>query len=199
MIPEPISTFIERFAKLPSIGPRLAARLAFFLASEDRGAAAGLAAALEGLAKLERCPRCFFFKPTSTAVCAICADAARNPKNIAIVEKETDLLALERAKVWRGHYLILGELAERGVLGASEKLRLEALAARITGELGGMADEIVIALAPTAFGDFTASLIAERFKTMAKKISRIGRGIPTGGELEFADPETLEGAFGGRK
>ncbi len=195
MIPDQITTFIDRFTKLPSIGPRLATRLAFYLAASDRASLAGLVAALEGLTKLERCERCFFFKQAGIPTCTTCADTTRNGSIIAIVEKETDLLALERAKVFNGRYLVLGELAERGVIETEQKLRLDRLAERIERENGGSIQELILALSPTAYGDFTASLIAERFRPLVKKITRLGRGIPTGGELEFADPETLAGSF----
>lgn len=195
MIPDAIQKFIEVFQKLPPFGPRTATRLAFHLAGLDRSTLESLVTGLAGIKDLDRCPRCFFFKERRAPACAICTSAGRDPKRIAIVEKDTDLLSLERTQKWKGHYLVFGELPERGVLETAHKLRLAALAKRIESELGGKADEIVVALNPTTFGDFAAELITQEFKDKTAALSRLGRGIPTGGEIEFADEETLSQAL----
>lgn len=191
MIPNAIQKFIDAFAKLPSFGPRAATRLAFHLAGLDKSTFEALADGLTGLKNIDRCPRCFFIKERREKTCAICASPGRNARDIAIVEKDADLISLERTGKWKGHYLVFGELPERGVLETSHTLRLKTLEKRIEQELQGRADEIVIALNPTTFGDFAAGLIEGGFKEKAGKISRLGRGIPTGGEIEFADEETL--------
>ena len=108
-----------------------------------------------------------------------------------IIEKETDLVSLERPKKFKGRYLILGELLKSGVLESGQKLRLNNLKSFIKKELNGQAEEIIIATNPTVYGDLQAMIIAKEFNNMAKKITRLGRGIPTGGEIEFADEETL--------
>ena len=90
---------------------------------------------------------------------------------------------------------MLGELAEHGSLTSSQKLRLQHLKERIKKDLKGKTREIVLALSSTTFGDFTASLIRREFRDVAEKITRLGRGIPTGGEIEFADEETLRSAL----
>lgn len=195
MIPDAIQKFVDAFAKLPSFGPRAATRLAFHLVGLDKSAFEMLVAGLTGLKNLDRCPRCFFLKERREKLCAICAAPGRNARAIAIVEKDTDLLSLERTGQWKGHYLVFGELPERGVLETSHKLRLKTLEKRIEEELGGSVEELVIALNPTTFGDFAAGLITQGFKGRAERISRLGRGIPTGGEIEFADEETLGSAL----
>ncbi|MDO8557501.1 MAG: toprim domain-containing protein [Candidatus Jorgensenbacteria bacterium] len=195
MIPEQIQKFIELFSKLPSIGPRLATRLAFYLVGKDTSTISRLEEALGGLKKLDRCERCFFLKNTDKKLCDICSDKKRDPGSIAIVEKETDLITIEKTGAFHGHYLVLGELAERGVFESAQKLRLQHLKARINKELSGKAKEIVIALSQNSFGDFTATLIEQVFKNSAEKITRIGRGVPTGGSIEFADEETIMSAF----
>jgi len=172
----------------------MATRLAFFLAGLDKNNLKELEDAFAGLKKVSRCPNCFFIK-AGGRLCSVCADPRREKNVIAIVEKDTDLLSLERARVFRGHYLVLGELAEAGALTPNEKLRLEHLKERIKRDLGGRAKEIVIALSPSALGDFTAELIKKDFAGLAEKITRLGRGIPTGGEIEFADEETLRSAL----
>lgn len=195
MIPDAIQKFVDAFAKLPSFGPRAATRLAFHLVGLDKSTLEHLLAGFTGLKELDRCPRCFFLKNRREKLCAVCAAPGRNAKTIAIVEKDTDLLSLERTGKWKGHYLVFGELPERGVLETAHKLRLKALEKRIMEECGGKVEELVIALNPTTFGDFAAGLIMEGFKNNAARISRLGRGIPTGGEIEFADEETLGSAL----
>lgn len=195
MVPKPIQKFIDAFSRLPALGPRLVTRLAFYLVGLNKAALKELEEAFFDLKSLDRCERCFFFKDSSKKLCGICGDARRDKRVVAIVEKETDLLALEQAAKFNGQYLVLGELPERGVLKASQKLRLENLKSRIKKELGGQAEEIIVALNLNTFGDFVGDLIKQEFKTLAKKITRLGRGIPTGGEIEFADEETLNSAL----
>ena len=105
------------------------------------------------------------------------------------------MLALESTGHFTGQYLILGELPERGVLESAHKLRLSTLKERIKKELKGKAKEIIVAVNPTTFGDFVVDTVRQEFKTLAEKITRLGRGIPTGGEIEFADEETLASAL----
>lgn len=195
MVPEVIKKFIETFSRLPSLGPRLATRLAFFLLNLDRGSLHELESSLAGLKHVNRCERCFFFKDASQKFCGICMNPARDKTSIALVEKETDVLALERTGKFKGQYLIMGELPERGILESVHKLRLKTLKERITKELGGKAKELIVAVNPNTFGDFLFGLVKGEFKDLAEHITRLGRGIPTGGEIEFADEETLGSAL----
>ncbi|MDO8470313.1 MAG: toprim domain-containing protein [bacterium] len=191
MTPEPIKAFIARFARLPAIGPRLATRLAFYVATQGEQTIVELAAALQGLATLDLCPQCFTLKPRSETTCAVCSDPTRTPRVVAIVERDTDRMALERTGRYHGRYLVMGELPERGVLEPEHRRRLTYLADRIRRDAGGKIDEVIIAVGLHSFGDLLAGLIREEFQGLAKKITRLGRGIPTGGEIEFADEETL--------
>lgn len=191
----PIQQFIDVFSRLPSLGPRFATRLAFYIVNQEKSKREELILALTLLNNVNCCDRCLFLKMDTEKLCDICKDKKRNAKKIAIVEKETDILSIERSRSWNGHYLVLGSLPEHGVLETEHKLRLSKLKTRISNELGGNVDELVIALNPTTFGDFVASVINEEFKNVAKNITRIGRGIPTGGEIEFADEETIKSAL----
>jgi len=101
---------------------------------------------------------------------------------------------LERTKKFKGRYLVLGELSKTGALESIQKLRLNHLKDWVKKEFR-QAEEIIIAINPTTFGDLNASMIAKELLPFAKKITRLGRGIPTGGEIEFADEETLEQAL----
>ncbi|MFA5084521.1 MAG: recombination mediator RecR [Candidatus Paceibacterota bacterium] len=192
MFPEPVKNFIEIFSKLPSIGPRLATRLAFYLTNSGKNEIENLEKSVGNLKKLKTCERCFFIYTDS---CPICSNKNRSKDIIAIVEKETDLISLEKTGKFNGQYLILGGLAKNGELDPKQRLRLRSLAERIKKESGGQIKEIIIALSPTTFGDFTASLIEKELKHLALKISHLAKGVPTGGEIEFADEETLKSAL----
>lgn len=199
MIPTEIQNFIEEFSKLPAVGPRMATRLAFYLAGLNNGSIEKLEASLEGIRKLDRCGNCFFFKEKEDNVCGICGDKKRDKRVIAIVEKETDLLSIERVGGYNGVYLVLGGLGRSGVLEEEQKSRLRLLKERFKNNGGEKISEIIIALGSNTFGDFVGGLIEQGFKGVAEKITRLGKGIPTGGEVEFADEDTLRNAFEGRK
>lgn len=194
MIPRPIKRFIDAFSQLPALGPRQATRLAFYLSSLPKATLDELEKSLKELKNLEKCERCFFLKESGSKFCQICSDPKRDAGIVAIIEKETDLISLERAGNYNGHYFILGKLADKGILETAQKLRLENLKSSIKSE-GGKLKELIIALNPTALGDFTADLIKRDFKDLAEKISRLSRGLPTGGEVEFADEATLSSAL----
>ena len=210
-LPDPIKNFIHHFSKLPSIGPRQATRLAFHVISSGKDEIKGIIESLKGLEDMSVCDKCFFvFLPQDKddKLCEICRDKKRNPKIIAIVEKETDLISIEKTNKFNGNYFIIGSLQKNGVLGSEQKIRLEKLKTGIEKESGGQADEIIIATNPTTYGDFNAAILAKELsaplsgagsasggKDLAKKITRLGRGIPTGGEIEFADEDTLGSAL----
>jgi len=202
MLPDPIKKFADLFSALPSLGPRQATRLAFYLASRGKAEIAELANALARLANLETCAECFaHYTPagkTSGNLCRICGSPARNQQVIAIVEKETDLSSIEATKKFPGRYLVLGEVSRDGVLETEQKLRLAHLKHSI-GKRLGQAEEIILALSPTTLGDIEAGLLVAELKPIAKKITRLGRGLPTGGEIEFADEDTLGGALDNRR
>ncbi|MGC9046683.1 MAG: recombination mediator RecR [Minisyncoccia bacterium] len=198
MLPSQIQKFINEFSKLPSIGPRMATRLAFYLANLDVNSINELEKAINGIKQIDHCPQCFFWKERRQKLCSICSDQKRNQKIITIVEKETDVLAIENTKQFNGNYLILGELTKNGTITSTQKLRLESLKSRINKNFQGKIDELILAMNPNLFGDITANLIKSEFKGLAKKITRLSRGIPTGGEIEFADEETLKEALNHR-
>lgn len=209
-LPEAIKKLSRELAELPSIGPRQATRLAFYLIGLGPNAIKSLADDIDALRDIKLCERCFFVhqNPSTSpsavssgpngsgqALCDICRNTARKQNIIAIVEKETDLLSLENTGRFTGRYLILGPIPKTGLLEDSQKLRLQNLKAFIEKELKGKADEIILAFNPTSIGDFHASLLAKELTPSTKKISRLGRGLPTGGEIEFADDETLGSAI----
>ncbi len=190
MFPDPIKKFIDIFSALPSIGSRQATRLAFKLISSGRAKIEETAEAVSDLRYLKTCSECFFVHSNRENLCDICRDPKRRKDIIMIVEKETDLISIERTKKFNGRYLVLGDLQKTGMLESVQKLRLKHLKDLVQKEIG-VAEEIIIALNPNTYGDLNTSVIVKELAGTAKKITRLGRGIPTGGEIEFADEETL--------
>lgn len=194
-LPEPLRKLVDRLKGLPSLGPRQATRLTFHLIGLGKDSVRTLAEDIVGLEKLKICERCFFVHQNPDGLCDICRDKNRTEGLIMIVEKETDLLSLENTDKFRGRYFIVGAVPKTGLLEEWQKFRLQNLKSFIQKELGGQAEEIILAFNPTSVGNFHASLLAKELQPHAKKISRLGRGLPTGGEIEFADDETLGSAL----
>lgn len=198
MLPEAINNFIEVFSRLPSIGPRQATRLAFHILSLGKSDVNTLAKVVAGLENLKTCPDCFFIHDNQSEQCFICGNPQRKKGVIMIIEKETDLISLERTKGFNGRYFLIGNLKKNLVLESEQKLRLNSLKNFIKKNLSGRAQEIILAINPTTYGDITASLIRNELLGLTEKITRLGRGIPTGGEIEFSDEDTLNGALENR-
>lgn len=203
-LPSPIERVANELAELPSIGPRQAVRLAFYLIGQKKESLAALAASIDNLRNIQTCERCFFIHqneatPTGESLCDICKNPNRNHRMVMVVEKETDLVSLENTGKYSGRYFIIGEITKTGILEDWQKARLHALKLFIQKNLidpaqpdqPGKADEIIFAFNPTALGDLQTSLLAKELAPFAKKNSRLGRGLPTGGEIEFADADTL--------
>jgi recombination protein RecR len=194
-IPASVSRLIEELAELPGIGRKTAARLTFFLLRNQTELAERLADALRDLKEQTRfCSTCYNI--TESDPCPICTDAGRDRSIICVVEEPLDVLAIEQAGVYKGVYHVL-----HGVLAPSEGMFVENL--RI-GELlnrigtGGVA-EVILATNPTSEGDWTASYLLSRLRPLGVRVTRLGRGLPVGGDLEYADAVTLTRALEGRE
>lgn len=194
MLPASIKLFIEKFSHIPSIGPRLATRIALHIASLSEEEQKELLYALEELGKTSRCPFCFSLKSKTQEYCSICTDKSRDGGLVAIVEKETDIEAMESSHAYKGLYLVVGDAPHNGVLPEMQKNRLKLFKTSVL-EKKRVAREVIIALPQNAFGDFLSETIKQGLQGMGIKITRLGRGIPTGGTVEFADEETLKGAI----
>ncbi|MGC9599490.1 MAG: toprim domain-containing protein [Minisyncoccia bacterium] len=201
-LPAPIQKVVDELSELPSIGPRQAIRLAFHLINEGRQNIRGLATSIAELGDIKICERCFFIHQNDGALCDICKNPHRAQDIIMIVEKETDLISLENTGKFSGRYFVIGEIPKTGFLEDWQKLRLQSLKSFIekkpSAGLGGKAEEIILAFNPTSLGDLQASLLMKELAPLTKKTTRLGRGLPTGGEIEFADDETLASALEGR-
>ncbi|RME57607.1 recombination protein RecR [Candidatus Parcubacteria bacterium] len=192
-LPDPFEQLAKLLTQLPSLGPRQAIRISFFLKNRGEEFLDHLIAALKSLRDTAVCAQCYMPHTNKGARCSVCADSSRDHRTIAIVEKETDLLSIENTGKYRGVYFIVGESAPSGALSKTQKSRLTTLKQRIQRE--GKAAEIIIAFSPTSEGKFTASLLAHELAGYAEKITKPALGLPSGGEIEFADDETLGSAL----
>ena len=198
-LPDPVQKVVDALSELPSIGPRQAVRLAFYLIAQNKDELRVLAESIDGLRAIKICERCFFIHQNEGTLCDVCANPNRRQNIIMVVEKETDYLSLENTKKFTGRYFIIGPVPKTGFLEEWQKKRLQSLKTFIEKPvpdgLGGKAEEIILAFNHTSLGDFQAGLIMRELQPLTKKMSRLGRGLPTGGEIEFADDETLGSAL----
>jgi recombination protein RecR len=191
----PVADLIEVFSRLPGIGPKTASRLTFFLLREPEELALGLAAALQALrAGTVLCERCFNVAEQSP--CPICADSLRDPTVICVVEEPLDVLAVERTGAFRGQYHVLhGALSPiDGIY--PEKLRIAELVERAHE---ARPREIILATNPSLEGENTAAYIHQQISLLGISVTRLARGLPVGGDLEYTDEVTLARALEGRR
>jgi len=197
---EPVARLIEAFARLPGIGPKTAQRLTFHLLRAPDGEARTLAAALVAVRdEVVFCERCFNI--STAALCPICLDPGRDDDRLCVVEEPLDVLALERTRVLRGRYHVLhGAISPMDGIGP-ERLRIRELLRRVAERSAEERPfvEIILATNPTLEGEATAMYLAERLGGQVGAITRIARGIPVGGDLEYADEVTLVRALQGRR
>jgi recombination protein RecR len=193
--PEPVARLIEAFQKLPGIGPKTAQRLTFFLLKRPAEESSELAAALGELkSRIVYCGVCF--NVTEDDPCRICQDPARDARVLCVVEEPNDLLAVERTGEYRGRYhVLLGALSPLDGIGP-EDLKVRELLTRLDAH--GV-EEIILATNPSVEGEATAIYLAKLLKPLAVRITRIARGLPVGGDLEYADQVTLSKALEGRR
>jgi len=196
MIPEEIKKVIQIFSDFPTIGERTATRFALYLLSLPENKIEEICQSILALKKnLKLCELCFNpFSPKDEkeTLCPICRDEKRNKDLLCIVEKETDLWQIEKIKKYQGLYFILGgkiEFLKENPLG---KMRIEELKKRIEKK---KPKEIILAINPTRDGILTMDYLERILSPFSVKISRLGMGLPTGGEIEYADEETLTKAL----
>jgi recombination protein RecR len=196
-LPTPLKEAIAEFEKLPGIGPKTAARLVFYLLSKPKESALKFGEAIINMReKLKFCSRCGHI--SEDQLCLICSDPNRNQKLLAVVEESLDIIAIEKTGKFEGVYHVLGGLLNplEGI--TPEMLRIGSLLKRAREE---NFSEIIIALDPSLEGEATALYIAERLKAIVQetKITRIARGLPVGGDVEYADEMTLLKALENRQ
>lgn len=185
---------IRELSRLPSIGEKSAARLAYHLTSNDTKLAASLAEAITAAAStIKMCKRCFFL--AEAELCSVCSNPARDASTICVVEKPMDLIAIERMGEYRGTYHVLHGLWAPLKGQGPESIKLAELIEKLKQ---GPCSEVIIATSSTVEGDATALYIARMLGEMNIRSSRLAQGMPRGGELEYADDLTLSRAMAGR-
>jgi len=196
LLPEPIQELITAFSRLPGIGPKTASRLTFFLLRAPEDISGDLSEALANLkAKITYCQICYNITTTGRTVCEICASDTRETHLICVVEEPLDVLALERTAAYTGRYHILhGALSPIEGVGP-EDIRIKELIERIQK---GDIQEVILATNPSMEGDYTAAYLHQKLAPMGIKLTRLARGLPVGGDLEYADQNTLLRALNGR-
>jgi recombination protein RecR len=195
-LPGPVARLIDEFSRLPGIGPKTASRLVFHLLRGQDAQVRALAEALRGLSEgLVYCQRCYNIAETSP--CAICANPARDPGTLCVVEEPLDVVALERTQEYRGLYHVLhGAISPVEGIGPGD-LRIDELVRRLQVE---PVAEVILGTNPSLEGDATAMYIERAIRALPAevRITRLARGLPVGGDIEYADQVTLARAVRGR-
>jgi recombination protein RecR len=196
---EPVAKLIEAFNRLPGIGPKTAQRLTYHLLRAPDAEARVLAAALVAVReKVVFCERCFNI--SDAPLCPICRDPGRDTARLCIVEEPLDVLAIERTGEFRGLYHVLnGAISPIDGVGP-DRLKIAELLARVDeAAMSSPFTEVILATNPTLEGEATAMYLDERLAGKVGSVTRIARGIPVGGDLEYADEVTLIRALQGRR
>jgi recombination protein RecR len=196
LLVEPVSRLIEEFTRLPGIGPKTAARLVFFLLRAPEEQAQSLAEALRDLrARICFCSACYNI--TDADPCAICCDEGRDRSTVCVVEEPLDVVAIERTREYRGLYHVLhGTLSPVEGIGPDD-LHIADLLPRLSGAV--TVREVIIATNPNMEGEATAMYVARQLAGTGVRVTRLARGLPVGGDLEYADQNTLLRALSGRQ
>jgi recombination protein RecR len=194
---EPVSKLIDAFSQLPGIGPKTASRLTYFLLRSDESIALSLAQALQDLkANTLFCSVCFNIADRDP--CAICANTQRDHALICIVEEPLDVQAIERTREYQGVYHVLhGAISPVEGIGPDD-LKIAELLKRIQAATQVPVQEVLLATNPNLEGEATAMYIARLLKPLGLRVTRLARGLPMGGDLEYADEVTLGRALAGR-
>lgn len=203
-IPRAIQNLIESFEKLPGVGPKSAQRLTFYLLHVPQGELENFASAVQKLkSETKICSICFMIDEADP--CSICSDSSRDSSTICVVEEALDVLALEKSGKYRGIYHVLhGRIDPLNNIGPDE-IYIRQLFDRLSNGSKDIVKEIILATNPTMEGEATAMYITRNLKSQMSnfksliKITRIGRGLPIGSDLEYADEITLQRAMEGRQ
>jgi recombination protein RecR len=193
--PEPIAKLIDSFSRLPGIGPKTAARLAFYVLRMKEEDVIDFAKALVNVKRnLTYCSVCCNI--TDTDPCRICSDKSRDVSVICVVQEPKDLVAMERTREFNGHYHVLnGAISPMDGLGPDD-IRIAELVRRLGDDT---VQELILATNPNIEGEATAMYLSRLVKPFGIKVTRIAHGLPVGGDLEYADEVTISKALEGRR
>ncbi len=191
----PVQALINEFSKLPTVGPKTAARLVFYLLNRPRNEAQSLAEAILAVKdKVRFCSVCFSL--TEEDPCDLCTDDRRDPKIICVVAEAKDIYAIERTSAFKGRYHVLGGLISPMDGIGPAQLRVKELVERIGAE---SPHEIILATNPNAEGEATALYLSRLLQPLGVTVTRLAYGLPIGGDLDYADEVTLAKALEGRR
>lgn len=196
MYPKSFQKLIQNFSSLPSVGPKMAERLVLFLFKQNKEKINEFAENLKAITDLKICKKCFNI--AEDILCEICKNQKREQQLICVVEEPLDIISIERTRVFNGLYHVLGGTIEFGNNKENNLTIAELL--RRTGD--GTISEIIIATNPTTEGDATALYIKRKIKDLNLKncsVSRLAKGMATGGDIEYADEATLSSALTNRR
>lgn len=196
-LPDPIQDLIDAFARLPGIGPKTASRLAFFLLRAPDDISLRLSEALAGLKRdTSFCQVCFNITLAGQTQCDICASPERDETSLCVVEEPLDVLMIERTGGYHGRYHVLhGVLSPIDGIGPDD-LKIRPLIERLKNS---KIKEVIIATNPSMEGDATALYLRQLIAPLGQRLTRLARGLPVGGDLEYADQNTLLRALAGRQ
>lgn len=197
LLPVPVQNLVSALERLPGIGPKTASRLAFFLLKAPDDLLVQLAEALSGLKSATgSCRICYNITLAGDELCEVCANTQRADGTICVVEDPMDVLAMERTGGFNGRYHVLqGVLSPIEGIGPDD-LKIRPLIERVKN---GEAKEIILATNPSMEGDATALYLRQQLIPLGVRVTRLARGLPVGGDLEYADPNTLLRALAGRQ
>jgi recombination protein RecR len=200
--PTPVENLIAEFSRLPGIGRKSAERLAFHVLKSDAPTALALARAVEDVKRnIRHCSVCYNL--TDTDPCSICADPARDRATVLVVEQPKDVIALEQTGMYRGLYhVLMGHISPLDGIGPAD-LTIPDFLRRIdkpeTNPGSAPIREVVLGLNPTLEGDGTGLYLADQLKSRNVRLTRLARGLPSGGQLEYANKAVLADAIQGRQ
>jgi len=194
-VPEPVTRLIDELSRLPGIGPKTASRLTFFLLRASTDQAIALADALRDLKERTRfCETCFNI--TEVSPCVICESGDRDQRVICVVEEPLDVVAIERTRRFNGLYHVLhGAISPMEGIGPDD-LKIRELLARVAQ---GAVEEVILATNPSLEGENTATFIQRKLAVFPVRVTRLARGLPVGGDVEYADEITLIRSLEGRR
>lgn len=195
ILPASIQNLIAALSSLPGIGPKTAERLTFYLLKQDQATLADLGRSFVELKKsIKTCSQCYNF--TETDPCVICRDKSRDARVLCVVSEPLDVVAIEKTHEFNGRYHVLqGTISPIDGIGP-EELTIDELVKRVKDD---KIEEVILATNPTTEGEATSLYISKLLKPTGVKLTRIARGLPIGGDLEYADEATLSRALEGRR
>jgi recombination protein RecR len=192
--PKSFQRLINEFAALPSIGPKAAERMVLYLFKQDKERLSLFAESLESLQALRQCSECFNL--SEDTLCTICRSEDRERKILCVVEEPLDAFAFERLGTFTGRYHILGGVIQGGKKSNEAELRITELLDRVEKDT---VEEIILATNPTTEGDLTALYLKQKLSIFQVRITRIAKGLSTGGDIEYADEATLRSSLNNRE